>query len=114
MFLRFKKAICAMRVEHIMPITALIYISMFFPGLMTADSIGTYNSAKSGVYTDHHPPMMAFVWSFFDYFYEGPACMFIVNMALMWSALFLGSKLFSKRYLRLWFVLLTRWLSVVF
>jgi hypothetical protein len=47
--------------DMIMVAVALGLWRLFFPGLMSTDSIDQYRQALTGVYTDWHPPLMAIV-----------------------------------------------------
>jgi hypothetical protein len=42
-------------------IAALVVWRIFFPALMSADSIAQYEQARAGIYNNWHPPLMAFV-----------------------------------------------------
>jgi hypothetical protein len=43
---------------------AAIYLTTFWPGILTTDSMHQFVQARSGNYDDWHPPLMAFFWSF--------------------------------------------------
>lgn len=62
---------------------------------MSADSIAQLGQARSGIYSDWHPPIMAWLWSFFDRVLPGPGGLFIVHIGLFWSALILLAR-FSR------------------
>ena len=42
-------------------VIALVLWRLFFPGLMSADSIAQYGQALTGHYNDWHPPLLAIV-----------------------------------------------------
>lgn len=42
-------------------ITAIIIWQIFYPGLMSPDSLAQYEQAKSGIYNDWHPPLMSMI-----------------------------------------------------
>jgi hypothetical protein len=67
-----------------------------FPGVMTWDSFGQLGEARSGVYSDGHPPVMAYVWSVLDRIVPGPFGMLVLQS---WSFL-LGSYLILRRAMR--------------
>ena len=73
-----------------------------FPGVMTWDSFGQLGEARSGVYSDGHPPVMALVWSVLDRIVPGPFGMLVLQS---WSFL-LGSYFILLRAMR---PLLVRW-----
>jgi hypothetical protein len=58
---------------------------------MSPDSMSQYIEAKEGLYSDHHPLIMAWVWNKLNYLYEGPAIMLALNLGLYWA----GWALFS-------------------
>jgi hypothetical protein len=58
----------------------------FFPGWMSPDSVSQYSEAKSKVFYDWHPVLMAWWWSKLDRLYEGPAPMLLQNLVLYWGA----------------------------
>jgi len=59
----------------------------FWPGLMSTDSFEQYVQAALHRYNDHHPPIMALVWSLTDRVIPGPAGMLILHLALLWGGL---------------------------
>jgi len=59
-------------------------VLLHFPGDLTNDSRGQYQEALSGVYTDWHPPVMAWVWSFLATLAEGPQTVFLMHVTLHW------------------------------
>ena len=61
-------------------------ILAFFPGWMSPDSFNQYVDAKSAVYVDWHPVLMAWWWSKLDSVYAGPALMLLQNLLLYWAA----------------------------
>lgn len=65
-----------------------LYASIFWPGLMTADSLDQYAQAVSGCYTNHHPPLMAWVWRLFNTIVPGPCLMLVFHVSLLFAALY--------------------------
>src|ERR1700676_2491531 len=61
----------------------------FWPGLMSVDSIEQYIQAATHRYNDHHPPIMAWVWSWTNRVVVGPGGMLIFHLVLMWTGLWL-------------------------
>jgi len=57
----------------------------FFPGLMTADSIASLDSGRSGVYSDLNTPLMSLLWGELDQIIAGPALMLILQNLVFWS-----------------------------
>lgn len=75
------------KLAFLLPITVVtLFISIFYPGLMSPDSQAIYSSALTGIYGDHHPPMMAYLWHFFLRFYDGPVLMYLTSMSMLWGA----------------------------
>ena len=62
-----------------------------YPGFMSYDSVQQLLEARAGVYSDLHPPFMAFVWHFTDKIVPGPFGMLIVETALLWCGTYLIS-----------------------
>jgi hypothetical protein len=78
------------------PLLALICLTGFivslvinYPGFMSPDSVQQILEARAGVYSDWHPPFMAFIWHFTDKIVPGPAGMLLLETALIWSGTFL-------------------------
>lgn len=59
---------------------------MFYPGLVTYDSIRQYEEALSGHYSDAHPPLMAAVWRVLHPLGDGALPMLILDLALYWGS----------------------------
>jgi hypothetical protein len=78
----------------------LLTIAAFHPGIVTNDSLIQYRQALSGDYVDHHPTVMAWLWSFVDRAIPGPAGMLLLHAALMWTALWLFADGAVRRGLR--------------
>src|SRR5215475_12619961 len=76
-----------------MVIAALVLVGFglelraFWPGLMSTDSFEQYVQAALHRYNDHHPPIMAWVWSLTDRLIAGPAGMLILHLSLLWIGL---------------------------
>lgn len=62
---------------------------LFYPGSMSLDSWFQYDEARSGMYTDSHPPIMAWIWSLFLLIKDGPEPMFFFHLIMFWGGLFL-------------------------
>lgn len=71
---------------------------VYFPGYMSADPIQQLKEARAGIYSEWHPPAMAFLWRLFDNLYPGPAVMLILHALLFWSGLSMVShEIFENR-----------------
>jgi len=62
----------------------IVNVAVFYPGALNNDSINQYNEAKSGQYTDWHPPIMAYVWSWLLPVIDGPQGMLLLQLSLHW------------------------------
>lgn len=79
-----------------------LHIALFYPGMMSVDSVGIYSDALKNAYSLHHPPFMGFTWHYLDKIYKGPALMYLFNMALLWSfTCLLSFKIFKDKYIRI-------------
>ena len=74
----------------------LISIRMFYPGLMSNDSVDQYGQALRFSFSDWHPPIMAFVWALTNDWIAGPLGMLMLFCGLYWGALFLLSLSVSR------------------
>tara|TARA_R110002050_G_scaffold54754_3_gene123884 strand:- start:7349 stop:8047 length:699 start_codon:yes stop_codon:yes gene_type:complete len=80
----------------------IFHVSLFFPGLLSSDSLSIYSEALKNNYSLHHPPFMALTWHFLNMIYEGPALMYLFNLVLLWSAIYiLCFKIFNETYIKL-------------
>lgn len=59
----------------------------FYPGVFTFDSLDQFAQARSGAFTDWHPPAMAALWFVLDKLHEGPELLFFTHLALLWAGL---------------------------
>lgn len=64
----------------------LINLFLFWPGQMEPDSINQYNSAISGIFSDHHPPVMSILWKLLDLFHKGPGLLFLFHLILLYGS----------------------------
>lgn len=62
-------------------------IAAYFPGLMTNDSFLQLEQARTGIFSDLHPPVMAFVWRFVDMVVAGPFGMLVLQTTIYWGAI---------------------------
>jgi hypothetical protein len=59
----------------------------YVPGYLTSDPIDQLTQARRHVYSDWHPPLMAWLWGQLDRIFPGPAGMLVFHAALFWGAL---------------------------
>ena len=72
----------------------------FWPGLMSVDSIVQYTQAVLRQYSDQHPPVMAWLWSRTNRVVTGPGGMLIIDLGLLWIALWAIAEGARRRGLR--------------
>lgn len=68
---------------------AFLVFDHFAPGAMSDDSFAILSQARSGVYSDAHPPLLALIWSAVDQIIPGPLGMLLVNLTLFYGGLLL-------------------------
>lgn len=77
--------------SSVVPILLIVILGFVFnilaayPGFMSPDSLDQYVQAKTNVYTDSHPPMMAWIWNKLLWIKDGPQPMLLLNNLLYWS-----------------------------
>ena len=81
-----------------------------YPGLMTKDSFDQLAEARSGILSDAHPPMMAFIWRVLDHFVAGPfpfillqTGTFIAGAYLVFRRVFVPQRAAIATVVLLWF-----------
>ena len=63
-------------------VVAAIIVIMYYPGVMSNDSIASLKQARTFAFTSWHPPIMALIWSVLDRLVEGPALMLVAQAIL--------------------------------
>ncbi len=66
----------------------VVTVFFFWPGILRPDSLAQLQQAKVGVYSDHHPPMMAVIWRSLSIFSEGSGPLFFLHMFFLFGASF--------------------------
>ncbi len=64
-------------------LTLLVYS----PGYMSWDSLDQLQQARTGVFKDNHPPLMAAIWSIVDPVCAGPFGMLLLQTTMFWGGL---------------------------
>jgi hypothetical protein len=59
---------------------------MYLPGFMPPDALSQYGESLSHEYSNWHPPVMAFVWSWLNYIVKGPYLMLAMQLGLLWGS----------------------------
>lgn len=76
----------------------LFTLIVFYPGFMSPDSIAQLTQARSGAFTDWHPPLMSWLWAFFDRLVPGPIGMLLLHSIVFWSSLGLWMMLIAPKW----------------
>jgi hypothetical protein len=56
----------------------------YYPGFIMPDALDQYQQSLSGNYHDWHPPLMAFMWHFWNLFYSGVEVMLVYQLGCLW------------------------------
>jgi hypothetical protein len=72
----------------IVPMVAIFHLWVLWPGTLSPDSQGQYAMAMTGICTDHHPPLMSFVWRYLDKIWPGPGMMLLLHLSFLYGAVF--------------------------
>jgi hypothetical protein len=100
---------------YVLLIFFLINLYIFWPGQMNSDSISQYKAAITGVYFDHHPPMMSLLWRFLDHVIPGPGLILLFHLLMLYGACFIFMLCFETYSKLKWFyVLMPIWPSISF
>jgi hypothetical protein len=81
-------------------------IRLFYPGLMSSDSVDQYSQALRFSFNDWHPPITALIWALLSDWIPGPLGMLLLYCTMYWGALFLFSQSIARAHPRLaiWFI----------
>src|SRR3990167_7433402 len=64
----------------------LLNLLIFWPGQISLDSIVQLKEAMMGIYSDHHPPIMALFWRYLLVVFPYTSGLFIFHMLLLYSS----------------------------
>ena len=70
----------------------------FSPGALSPDSLSILAQARSGIFEDGHPPLMAAIWRLVDRLVPGSIGMLVLNLGLFYGGLFLIFRWAATRY----------------
>lgn len=71
----------------------------FYPGFMSPDSFLQYETSKSLLFNDWHPPIMSWVWSILNLFFRGPEGLLFFHLTFLWAGLYIWHRHYrEKRY----------------
>lgn len=65
-----------------------LHLLLIWPGYFSPDSAAQYQMAIQGVYSDHHPPLMSFVWRYLNYIVSGPGMMLLLQLSFLYGSIF--------------------------
>jgi hypothetical protein len=82
------------RVKQIAPFAVLVVgwtvLAVYaYPGFLSFDSVEQLRQARSGDYTDWHPPAMAALWRLVEHVWAGPYGMFVLQSAAFVAGVYL-------------------------
>ncbi|MBX9976641.1 MAG: hypothetical protein K2X98_00125 [Alphaproteobacteria bacterium] len=66
----------------------ILHTSLTWPGILSPDSETQYNMALQGVYSDHHPALMSFVWRYLNMICKGPGLMLGLHLGLLYASVY--------------------------
>lgn len=72
---------------HILLLLFGLNLFLVWPGFIQPDSQVQYAQAVAAKYSDHHPPLMSFVWHYLDLIHQGEGLMFVLQLAFLYGAL---------------------------
>lgn len=76
----------------------LLFLWVFYPGQLSPDSLSIYANAVTHQYSDHHPPLMGYLWHYLNLIVAGPLLMYLINLGLIWGCLYiLAFKIFTYK-----------------
>jgi hypothetical protein len=76
----------------------LVLVVYAFPGEITQDSIDHLTEARSGFYTDAHPPFISLLWGVLDKIVAGPILMLLLQSGLLLAGLYvILRRIFEER-----------------
>lgn len=76
----------------------LFVIAVFYPGFLSSDSIEQYEQAKAGTLSDAHPIIMSLLWRGLIYIHDGPFLMLVLQSAMLWTGLYLLTRVYMTRW----------------
>jgi hypothetical protein len=85
-----------LRPRTILLIGFTLFLVWSFPGYTSTDSVNQLLEARSGKFSDAHPPFMSAQWRFLDAFVSGPLLMLLLQGTLFLGGLFVILKRFMR------------------
>ncbi len=81
-----------------------ICLIALWPGIMSPDAGSQYVAAMSGIYSDHHPPLMSWLWRQFNKVYDGTGIVYTLHLILLYTACGIFIYIFRESKLKWWYV----------
>lgn len=81
-------------------LTFILSIFIFWPGQISPDSIIQLREAITGVYGDHHPPVMAVIWRYLLTIFPYTSGLLIFHLSLLYSSCLIFYKAFERLWLK--------------
>ena len=72
----------------VMTLVFLVEALTWWPGILRSDSLTQFSQAQTGFLSDHHPPIMAFLWHYLNFIYPGSGSLLIFNLCLFCGSIF--------------------------
>jgi hypothetical protein len=92
----------------------LVELFVFWPGVIRPDSLMQLQQAQTGVFSDHHPPMIVLYWGLLNCVYPGPGLMFLTHLSLLFGAALLFATSFRNSPWCCFFLFILIWPQVSF
>lgn len=87
--------VCLVSLAFAMGAQVFLYFS---PGAMSPDSFLILMQARTGIFEDGHPPLMATIWRQVDEIVPGPIGMLVLHLTLFYGGLYLIFRWGAQRY----------------
>jgi hypothetical protein len=73
-------------------VAAMLNLAIFYPGIVTPDSLSQLAQANSNSYSDWHPALMAWLWRLTNFIVPDHAGLLVLHVCVFWGALFYLSR----------------------
>jgi hypothetical protein len=83
----------------------IISLIGLWPGVMSPDADAQYAAAIAGLYSDHHPPAMSFLWRYLNHIYPGPGLMFTFHISMLYGAAAIFIYIFRNSLFKWWYAI---------
>lgn len=94
-------------------IRPLLLLLLFFatslialwPGIMSPDASSQYAAAVAGIYSDHHPPLMSWLWRHLNIIHAGTGMIYALHLTLLYTACGIFIYIFKESKLKWWYTI---------